>query len=136
MPRPSCKLEAGNHRHNRGQVLIFVMGAFAEMPGNVIRICNITAGDLAQTHVSYYVLQRRCQAHQGHTQAAQARGTRRTAAGARLLLDRARNLALPTAAWRTAAPTPTAQQYGRTRTARTATSSLTTLTEREGYFAA
>jgi len=30
------------------------MGAFAEMSGDVSRICDITAHDLAQTHVSYY----------------------------------------------------------------------------------
>ena len=30
------------------------MGAFAEMPGDVSRICDITANDLARIHVSYY----------------------------------------------------------------------------------
>jgi len=30
------------------------MGAFAEIPGDVSRICSTTAHDLAQTHVSYY----------------------------------------------------------------------------------
>ena len=40
----------------QGQVLIFVMGAFAEIPGGVSRICSISiiARDLARTHVSYY----------------------------------------------------------------------------------
>ena len=30
------------------------MGAFAEMPEDVNRICGIIAYDLARTHVSYY----------------------------------------------------------------------------------
>jgi len=30
------------------------MGVFAEMPGDVSRICDITAHDLARTRVSYY----------------------------------------------------------------------------------
>jgi len=50
-------------RYNGGRVLIFVVGAFAEMPGNVSRICDITALDLAWTHVSYKV-QQQCQARQ------------------------------------------------------------------------
>jgi len=41
-------------RYNGGRVLVFVMGAFAEMPEDVSRICDITAHDLARTHVSYY----------------------------------------------------------------------------------
>jgi len=41
-------------RYNGGRVLVFVMGAFAEMSGDVSRICDITAHDLARTHVSYY----------------------------------------------------------------------------------
>ena len=41
-------------RHNGGRVLVFVTGAFAEMPEDVSRICGITARDLAQTHVSYF----------------------------------------------------------------------------------
>jgi len=31
--------------------LVFVMGAFAEMAGDVSRICDITALDLVRTHV-------------------------------------------------------------------------------------
>ena len=38
-------------RYNGGRVLIFVMGAFAEMSS---RICDIIAHDLARTLVSYY----------------------------------------------------------------------------------
>jgi len=41
-------------RYNGGRVLVFVVGAFAEMSGDVSRICGITAHDLARTHVSYY----------------------------------------------------------------------------------
>ena len=41
-------------RCNGGRVLVFVMGAFAEMSGDVSRICDIIAHDLARTHVSYY----------------------------------------------------------------------------------
>ena len=40
--------------YNGGQVLVFVMGAFAEMSGDVSRICDIIAHELASTHVSYY----------------------------------------------------------------------------------
>ena len=74
-------------RYNGGRVLVFVVGAFAEMPEDVSRICSIIAHDLAWTHVSYYnddakrtiVLQRRCQAHQGHVQAAHREGLGHTA---------------------------------------------------------
>jgi len=31
--------------HNGGRVLVFVMGAFAAMPGDVNRICDITFHD-------------------------------------------------------------------------------------------
>jgi len=41
-------------RQNRGQVLVFVVGAFAEMSGDVSRICGIIAHDLARAHVSHY----------------------------------------------------------------------------------
>jgi len=41
-------------RYNGGRVLVFVMGAFAEMSEDVSRICGIIAHDLARTHVSYY----------------------------------------------------------------------------------
>ena len=30
------------------------MGAFAEMPGEVSRVCGIIARDLVRTHVLYY----------------------------------------------------------------------------------
>ena len=69
-----------------------VMGAFAEMSGDVSRICDIIAHELASTHVSYYnddakrtkgMYRRRIQKAWGHTA---HRGW------ARLLLDRARDL--------------------------------------------
>ena len=41
-------------RYNGGRVLVFVMGAFAEMSEDVSRICDIIAHELARTHVSYY----------------------------------------------------------------------------------
>jgi len=41
-------------RHNGGRVLVFVVGAFAEMSEDMSRICGIIAHDLARTHVSYY----------------------------------------------------------------------------------
>ena len=53
-------------RYNGGRVLVFMVGAFAEMSEDVSRICDTTAHDLARTelelelilsqmtHVSYY----------------------------------------------------------------------------------
>jgi len=79
-------------RYNGGRVLVFVMGAFAEMPKDVSRICDITAHDLTRTHVSYYngdakrtkdMYSQRIQKAWGHTA---HRGW------ARLLLNRARDL--------------------------------------------
>jgi len=79
-------------RYDGGRVLVFVMGAFAAMPGDVSRIYGITAHDLARTHVSYYnddakrtkgMYRKRIQKAWGHTA---HRGW------ARLLLDRARDL--------------------------------------------
>ena len=35
-------------------MLVFVVGAFAEMSEDVSHICGIIAHDLARTHVSYY----------------------------------------------------------------------------------
>jgi len=98
-------------RHNGGRVLVFVMGAFAEMSEDVSRICDVTAHDLARTHVSYYnddakrtkgMYRQRIQKAWGHT-------------AARLLLNRARGLIIHGPAHR--------------GMIRTATSSLTT---REG----
>ena len=41
-------------RYNGGRVLVFVVGAFAEMSEDVCRICGTIAHDLARIHVSYY----------------------------------------------------------------------------------
>jgi len=77
-------------------VLVFVMGAFAEMSGDVSRICNTTAHDLARTHVSYYngdakrtkgMYRQRIQKAWGHTA---HRGW------ARLLIRGANGAAMPT----------------------------------------
>ena len=77
---------------NGGRVLVFGMGAFAEVPDDVSRICGIIAHELARTHVSYYsddakrtkgMYRQRIQKDRGHTA---HRGW------ARLLLDRARDL--------------------------------------------
>ena len=81
-------------KYNGGRVLVFVMGAFAEMSGDVSRICKIIAHELARAHVSYYnddakrtkgVYRQRIQKAWGHTA---HRGW------ARLLLDRTRGLVI------------------------------------------
>jgi len=41
-------------RYIGGRVLVFVVGAFAEMSENASRICDITVHELARTRVSYY----------------------------------------------------------------------------------
>ena len=41
-------------KYNRGRVLVFVMGASGEMSGDVSRICDIIAHELARIHVSYH----------------------------------------------------------------------------------
>ena len=81
-------------RYNRGRLLVFVVGAFAEMSEDVGRICGIIAHDLARTHVSYYnddakrtkgMYRQRIQKAWEHTA---HRGW------ARLLLNRARDLTI------------------------------------------
>ena len=85
-------MAAALKRYNGGRVLVFVVGAFAEMPEDVSRICDIIAHDLARTHVLYYnsdakrtkgMYRQRIQKAWGHTA---HRGW------ARLLLIRARDL--------------------------------------------
>jgi len=75
-------------------VLVFVVGAFAEMSEDVNRICDIIAHDLARTHVSYYnddtkrtkgMYRQRIQKAWGHTA---------HRCWARLLLNRARGLVI------------------------------------------
>ena len=68
-------------RHNGSRVLVFVMGAFAEMPGDVSRICGIIAHDLARTHVSYYNDDAKCTKGMYRQRIQKPGGTRRTAAG-------------------------------------------------------
>ena len=89
MRHPEAKKVA---QYNRGQVLVFVMGAFAEMSEDVNRICEIIAHELARAHVSYHsndakrpkgLCRQRVQKTRGHTA---HRGW------ARPLLDRARGL--------------------------------------------
>ena len=68
------------------------MGAYAEMPGDVSRICDITAHDLARTHVSYYNddAKRTKGMHRQRIQKAWGHMAHR--GWARLLLNRARDL--------------------------------------------
>ena len=93
-----------------------MMGAFAEMPEAVSRICGIIAHDLARTHVSYYnddakrtkgMYRKRIQKAWGHTA---HRGW------ARLLLDRARDFIIHGSAHRgangVAMPTDEDDQVG------------------------
>ena len=42
-PGPDGPMVAALEGYNGGRVLVFVMGAFAEMPGDVSRICDIIA---------------------------------------------------------------------------------------------
>ena len=78
-------------RYNGGRVLVFVVGAIAEMSEDVSRICDITAHDLARTHVSYYNddAKRTKGMHRQRTQKAWGHKAHR---GWARLLDRARDL--------------------------------------------
>ena len=99
-----------------GRVLVFVVGAFAEMSEDVSRICDIIAHDLARTHISYYNddSKRTKGMYRQHIQKAWVHTAHR--GWARLLLDRARDLIIHGPAHR--------PRCRRTRTIRTATSSL------------
>ena len=97
-------------RYNGGRVLVFVVGAFAEMSEDVSRICGIIAHDLARTHVSYYnddarrtkgMYRQRIQKAWGHTA---------HRSWARLLLNRARVLIIPGPAHRGANDAPRRQR--------------------------
>ena len=79
-------------RYNGGRVLVFVMGAFAEMSEDVSRICDIIAHDLARTHVSYYNDDARRTKGMYRTRIQKAWGHTAHRGWARLLLDRARDL--------------------------------------------
>jgi len=91
-PGSKGQMVAALKRYNGGRVLVFVMGAFAEMPEDVSHIFGIIASDLARTHVSYYnddtkrtkgMYKQRIQKAWGHTAHRD---------WARLFLDRARDL--------------------------------------------
>jgi len=73
-------------------VLVFVMGAFAEMSEDVSDICDITAHDLARTHVSYYNNDAKCTKGMYRQRVQKAWGYTAQRGWARLLLDRARDL--------------------------------------------
>jgi len=118
-------------RHNRGRVLVFVVGAFAEMSEDVSRICDNIAHDLARTRISYYnddakrtkgMYTQLIQKAWGHTA---HRGW------ARLLLSRARDLIIHGPAHRgtngAAMPTDEGDQDGHF---------VFNQPERGGYFAA
>jgi len=85
-------MAAALKRYNGGRLLVFVMRAFAEMSGDVSGICDITAHDLARTHVSY------CNGDANHTKGVyryrtqKAWGYTAQRGWARLLLDRTRDL--------------------------------------------
>jgi len=51
-PGSDGQMVAALKMYNGSRVLVFVMGAFAEMSGGVSRICDIIAHELARTHVS------------------------------------------------------------------------------------
>ena len=53
-PGSDGRMATALKRFSVGWVLVFVVGAFAEMSEDVSRICDIIAHDLARTHVSYY----------------------------------------------------------------------------------
>ena len=79
-------------RYTGGRVLVFVVGAFAEISEDVSRICDTTAQDLARTHVSYYNndAKRTKGMYMGRVQKAWGYTAHR--GWARLLLNRARDL--------------------------------------------
>jgi len=81
-------------RQNRGQVLVFVVGAFAEMSGDVSRICGIIAHDLARAHVSHYNDDAKRTKGMFRQRTQKARGHTAQLGWARLLLNRARDLAI------------------------------------------
>ena len=103
-------------------MLVFVVGAFAEMSEDVSHICGIIAHDLARTHVSYYNDDAKRTKGMYRQRIEKAWGTRRTAA------EPTSSSTTPgtssSTARRTAAPT--ARRCRRTRTIRPATSFSTT----------
>ena len=105
-------------KYNRGRVLVFVMGAFGEMSGDVSRICDIIAHELARIHVSYHnddakqtkgMYRQRIQKAWGHT------AHRGWAVSSSIAPGTSSSTARRTAA-------PTARRCRRTRTTRMTTS--------------
>ena len=120
-PHSDGQVVAALKRHNWGRVLVFEMGAFAEMSGDVSRICDIIA-DLARTHVSYYNDDAKRIKGIAGSASRGPWGTGRTAVWP-VSSSTAPGTSSPTAR-RTAART--ARRCRRTRTTRTAASSITT----------
>jgi len=81
-------------------VLVFVKGSFAEMSGDVSRICDIIAHDLAQTLVSYYNGDAKCTKSMYRQRTHEAWGHTSHRGWARLLIDRARDLVIHGPAYR------------------------------------
>ena len=109
-------------KYNRGRVLVFLMGAFGEMSGNVSRICDIIAHALARIQVSYHNDDARRTKGMYRQRIQKAWGIRRTVAGP------VSSSTAPGTSSSTARRTvvPTARRCRRTRTTTTATFSLTT----------
>jgi len=122
LPGSDGPMATAPKRYNGDRVLVFVVGAFAEMPEDVSRICGIIAHDLARTHVSYYNDDAKRTKSMYRHASRRPWGTRRTAVGP-ASSSTAPGTSSPTAR-RTAAPA--ARRCRRTRMIRTATSSLTT----------
>ena len=80
-PGSDGQMAAALKRYNGGRVLVFVMGAFEEIPEDVSPICDITAHDLARTHVSYYNDDAKRTKGMYRKRIQKAWGTQRTAAG-------------------------------------------------------
>ena len=73
-------------------MLVFAVGAFAEMSKDVSRICDIIAHDLARTHVSYYNDDAKRAKGMYRQRIQKAWGHMAYCGWARLLLNRARDL--------------------------------------------
>ena len=113
-------------------MLVFVMGAFGEMSGDVRRICDIIAHELARILVSYHSDDAKRTKGMYRQRIQKAWGTRRTVAGPAYS-----SAALGTSsstARRTAVPT--ARRCRRTRTTTTTAFSLTPPGGGGGGFAA
>ena len=79
-------------RCNGGQVLVFVLAAFADLSEDVSRICDIIAHDLGRTHVSYYNDDAKRTKGMDRQRTQNAGGHTAHRGWARLLFNRARDL--------------------------------------------